>query len=103
MLLYHITKEKYLTDILITGLKINSGKIGFCKKDVHKTYKRIYGMQPLFLTNDIDYIFKTMLTEKWIDKHKPIILSVNVELNDINSIFIFTMKQIQKKLDIFRY
>lgn len=66
MILYHITKEKYLPNILIEGLKINSGKIGFCKKDVHKTYKRIYNMQPLFLTNNIEYILKTMLTKKWI-------------------------------------
>lgn len=85
MILYHITKEKYLTSILTEGLKINSGKTGFCKKEVHKYYKFLYGMQPIFLTNDIEFISKTMLTNDWINKNRPIVLKVDVELNDINS------------------
>jgi len=47
MELYHITKEKYLTSILTDGLKINSGKTGFCKRDAHQRYKSHYGMQPI--------------------------------------------------------
>lgn len=85
MTLYHITKEKHLPSILIEGLKVNSGKTGFCKKEVHKDYKFLYEMQPIFLTNDIEFISKTMLTDEWIKKNKPIILRVNIELNNTNS------------------
>jgi len=85
MILYHITKEKYLPSILTDGLKINSGKTGFCNKSSHSTYKKYYGMQPIFLTNDVDFIIKTMLTSGWILKNKAIILEVNIELNDNNS------------------
>jgi len=85
MELYHITKEKYLTSILIEGLKINSNKTGFCKKDAHKRYKSHYGMQPIFLTNDIEFISKTMLTNGWVKKNNAVVLKVNVELNEINS------------------
>jgi|Laugresbdmm110sn_2_1035109.scaffolds.fasta_scaffold115578_1 hypothetical protein len=85
MELYHITKEKYLTSILTEGLKINSGKTGFCRKDAHKRYKSNYGMQPIFLTNDIEFISKTMLTNGWVKTNKAVVLKVNVELNEINS------------------
>lgn len=86
MKLFHITKEKYLPEILTNGLIINSGKCGFCKKEVHKSYKEKYGMQPIFLTNDIGYIIKTMLTDNWIVKNKIIILEVfNIKLSDENS------------------
>lgn len=83
MELYHITKEKYLTSILTEGLKINSGKTGFCKKDAHKRYRSHYGMQPIFLTNDIEFISKTMLTNDWVKD--AVVLKVDVELNEINS------------------
>ena len=85
MELYHVTKEKYLISILTKGLKINSGKTGFCKKDAHKRYKSKYGMQPIFLTNDIEFISKTMLTNGWVKKHNAVVLKVDVELNEINS------------------
>jgi hypothetical protein len=85
MELYHITKEKYLNSILTEGLKINSGKIGFCKKDAHQRYKKNYGMQPIFLTNDIEFISKTMLTNGWVKNNNAVVLKVNVELNEINS------------------
>ena len=85
MELYHITKEKYLTTILMEGLKINSGKTGFCRKDAHKRYKSIYGMQPIFLTNDVEFISKTMLTNGWVRKNNAIVLKVDVVLNEINS------------------
>lgn len=85
MELYHITKGKYLTSILMEGLKINSGKIGFCKKDAHKRYKSKYGMQPLFLTNDVEFIVKTMLTNGWVIRNKAILLKVSVVLNEFNS------------------
>ncbi len=85
MELYHITKEKYLNSILTEGLKINSGKTGFCKKDAHQRYKRNYGMQPIFLTDDIEFISKTMLTNGWVRRHNAICLKVNILLNEINS------------------
>ena len=85
MNLYHITKEKYLKSILTEGLKINSGKIGFCKKSAHKRYKKSYNMQPLFLTNDMEFISKTMLTNSWIEKNKAVVLKINVDLNEKNS------------------
>ena len=68
MELYHITKGKYLPSILTDGLKINSRKIGFCRKDAHQRYKSTYNMQPIFLTNDIEFICKTMLTNTWVLK-----------------------------------
>lgn len=85
MLLYHITKNKYLSSILEKGLKINSKKIGFCKKDAHQRYKSKYGMQPIFLTNDVEYICTEMLTSKWIKRHDAVVLKVDVELNEMNS------------------
>lgn len=85
MELYHITKEKHLISILTDGLKINSGKTGFCGKDAHRRYKSDYGMQPIFLTNDIEFISKTMLTNDWVNRNNAIVLKVNVELNEINS------------------
>jgi hypothetical protein len=42
-------------------------------------------MQPIFLTNDIEFISKTMLTNGWVLKNNAIVLKVNVELNEINS------------------
>ena len=84
MELYHITKGKYLTSILSEGLKVNSGKIGFCKKDAHKRYRSNYGMQPLFLTNDVEFIMKTMLTNNWVIKNNATLLKVTVILNDVN-------------------
>jgi len=85
MELYHITKEKHLTSILTNGLKVDSGKTGFCDKSAHKVYKRHYGMQPIFLTNDIEFCSKTMLTNTWVTKNKAIVLRVKFELNETNS------------------
>jgi hypothetical protein len=85
MELYHITKEKHLASILSNGLKINSNKTGFCKRDAHKRYKSIYGMQPIFLTNDIEFISKKMLTNCWVNKNKAVVLKVTIELDETNS------------------
>jgi len=85
MKLYHITKEKYITSILTEGLKINSGKDGFCKSNVHKLYKSQYGMQQIFLTNDIEFISKKMLTNCWIKQNNEIVIKIDVHLNEINS------------------
>ena len=64
--LYHITKLRYLDSILTNGLLIDSGKNGFVGKSYLKNYYRKYNMQPIFLTNDIDYIIKTQLTKKFL-------------------------------------
>ena len=62
MWLYHITKRKYLDNILTEGLLINSNKNGFVRKSYIKNYLDKYGLQPIFLTNDVEYIIKTQLT-----------------------------------------
>jgi hypothetical protein len=54
--LYHITKIKYLNDILTEGLLTNSNNNGFVRKSYLEKYYIKYGLQPIFLTNDIDYI-----------------------------------------------
>ena len=77
-------KKKYLESILRNGLKTNSGEIGFCPKSQHKWYKKYYTIQPIFLTNDPDYIIESMLTDKWINKNKAILLEVDVDLTDEN-------------------
>lgn len=82
---YHITKEKYLNSILRHGLKINSNITGFCKKEIHKIYHTLYGMQPIFLTDNIEFVVKNMLTPNWILKNKAIVLKVNLTLNNTNS------------------
>ncbi|MFW6225453.1 MAG: hypothetical protein ACOC3V_00675 [bacterium] len=64
--LYHITKLKYLDNILINGLLINSNKNGLVKKSYLKKYYTKYGLQPIFLTNDVNYIIKTQLTDDFI-------------------------------------
>jgi hypothetical protein len=66
MYLYHITKLKYLDSILQNGLLINSKNNGFVKKSFINYYHKKYGMQPIFLTNDIEYIVKTQLTKEFI-------------------------------------
>lgn len=86
MILYHITKEEHLNDIYFDGLKINSNKIGFCRKTVHNDYKKMYNMQPIFLTDDVEYIIKNMLTDNWIKKNKAVVLKINIELNNTTSL-----------------
>lgn len=83
--IYHITKEKYLPSILVQGLLINSRKTGFCNRSSHSMYKKYYNMQPIFLTNDIELTVNSMLTADWISKNKPILLEVDVKLNEKNS------------------
>lgn len=82
MILYHITKEEYLPLILTEGLKINSGKIGFCRSEAHKRYISKYGCQPIFLTDDIEFISKTMLTNDWVNRNKAIVLHIDFEFNE---------------------
>lgn len=57
-ILYHITTEKNLSNIISNGLQINTGKIGFCKLGILKTYNKKYGCQPIFLTNDYEFTLK---------------------------------------------
>jgi hypothetical protein len=78
MKLYHITKERHLSEILTRGLRINSEKSGFVPKRAHLNYNRIWGMQPIFLTDDPERITKTMLTKDWIDRHNPVVLQIEL-------------------------
>lgn len=77
--LYHITKEKYLNKILSEGIKTNTKHSGFCKFNIIKEYHKNYGMQPIFLTSDVDYIIYSQLTSEYIKKHKMIILEINTD------------------------
>jgi|688.fasta_scaffold336172_2 hypothetical protein len=74
--LYHITKRKYLDRILTEGLLINSNKNGFVRKTYLKNYHIKYGLQPIFLTNDVDYIIKTQLTDDFCKS--CVLLKVNI-------------------------
>ena len=80
MWLYHITKREYLDRILTEGLLINSNKNGFVKKSYLKNYYDKYELQPIFLTNDVDYIVKTQLTDDFL---KSCVL-LKVEVSDLN-------------------
>lgn len=40
------------------GLLINSNKNGFVRKSYIKNYLDKYGLQPIFLTNDVDLIYE---------------------------------------------
>lgn len=83
MVLYHITKFKYLDSILLEGLKINSGKIGFCPFACHKQYKKLYkGIQPIFLSDNPKYIISHMLGNKWLKKHKAVLLYIDIDLSN---------------------
>lgn len=42
-------------------------------------------MQPIFLTNDVEFISKTMLTNGWVNRHNAVVLKVDVILTDVNS------------------
>jgi hypothetical protein len=68
MWLYHITKIKYLDNILTEGLLVNSNKNGFVKRNYLNIYHQKYGLQPIFLTNDVDYIIKSQLTNDFFKK-----------------------------------
>lgn len=77
MTLYHITKKEYLNSILINGLNVNSNKNGFVKKKDIGLYTKKYGMQPLFLTKDLDHTINTQLTKNFLKD--CVILKVNVD------------------------
>ena len=85
MKLYHITLKKYLPKILAEGLKINCRHNGISISNlVHKHMLKYYNLIPIFLTNDIKYVVSTMLTEDWIVKNEPVVLEIDLELNEKN-------------------
>ena len=43
-----------------------------------KQWKRLYGCQPIFLTDDVQFIATTMLTPAWIHRNKPVVLEIDV-------------------------
>jgi hypothetical protein len=63
-------------NILTEGLLINSNKNGFVRKSYLVNYYHKYGLQPIFLTNDVNYIVKTQLTNEFCKS--CVILKVNV-------------------------
>lgn len=75
--LYHITKERHLPKIFTEGLKINSKCTGI-GLDLSE-YKRAFGCQPIFLTNDVDYIINKQCGIKFFKRHKCKILEVVID------------------------
>lgn len=64
--MYHITKQDNLSSILQSGLLVNSGNGGFvAKRDISIHIKK-YGLQPVFLTNDIEHTIATQLTSQYL-------------------------------------
>jgi hypothetical protein len=57
MILYHFAEKIHLTSILVQGLRINTGHKGLGNV---RYYIERYGMQPIFLTDDPQYIVDTM-------------------------------------------
>lgn len=74
--MYHITKKSNLNKILSQGLLVNSNNNGFVKKTYLHNYYIKYGLQPIFLTTDVDFLIKTQLTNNFYKS--CVILKVNV-------------------------
>lgn len=87
MKLYHITKEANLCSIICSGLKVNTRRTGITcggRDKVISRFKCLYGMQPIFLTNDYKFIIQTMIGNRWLLKKKAYLLEVDVDLNENN-------------------
>jgi hypothetical protein len=78
-LLYHITKAKYLPSIIDNGLICNSKNNGFVDKKYVRSYYDKYLMQPIFLTNDIDFLIKNQLTKNFIKNNDCYVLKINCD------------------------
>jgi hypothetical protein len=83
--LYHITKLCFLDNIITEGLLINSNKNGFVKKGYIKEYYKKYDLQPIFLTNNYNYIIETQLPPSFFKK--CIVLKINSVGLDIEDEF----------------
>jgi len=55
---------------------------GFVRKDLQEHFKRKFG-GVLFLTDDVEFIKRTQLTEEWIKKHDPVVLMVDVNESEV--------------------
>jgi len=82
-ILYHLTKLSNIPSILIQGLRVNSGIMGYQGfldgSWVRKSYHEKYDMQPVFLTKDIKLIIESQLTSNFIKSNKIVCLSVDVD------------------------
>lgn len=76
--LFHITSIKNLKSIMQLGLLPHQPNCISIKK----------GPQPIFLTDDPDFIAKTQLTNNWIFEYKLIILSINAKNYNIKPYYI---------------
>ena len=88
--LYHITKKQNLISILTRGLISNSNIGGFVSKGHLNEYKRKYGSQPIFLTNDTKWIIDTQLTDEWMVD--AVILKVDVTGLDLEYEYDYMVK-----------
>ncbi len=80
MKLYHVTRGKYVEDILKNGLKVNSGKNGFIssKTNIQKYYEPLHGIQPIFLSSNYINLVREQLTPSWILSNQCKVLLVDV-------------------------
>ncbi len=64
--MFHFTRPQYLPNIASQGLRINTGHSGFCKDSrfIIKQYIELYGVQPVFLTDDPEWVVEKMLGSK---------------------------------------
>lgn len=58
---FHFTRIKNLPSIRLEGLRTNSKQRGFVMLDVQERYHRVFGLQPIFLTDDPDWVIEVML------------------------------------------
>jgi hypothetical protein len=78
--LYHITPKANLVSIISVGLRSNIGKKGMLSSmDGLEVYHDKYDCQPIFLTNDIEYVTNNMLTLEWIHERSPIALKIHTK------------------------
>lgn len=73
MILYHITKRKYLTSILTEGL-LPSKKPGIA---VRLKWDKV------FLTNDIKYILECQCGDEWLKHNDCVVLHIDTSELDI--------------------
>lgn len=74
MKLFHITPSHQLQSIISRGLIPNEG-IGFTSKHSQRR-----GM--VWLTDDIEFIMKSQLTEWWVNHHQAV--TIEVDVNGLN-------------------
>ena len=71
--LFHITPVENVLSIFEKGIRTDSKLCGITSGWCNKNRPRV-----VWLTDDVDYIVETQLTEEWCDIKKPVVLTVDV-------------------------